>query len=376
MIDAPKIHSGKQDSLRYFLLSLIFIVLLGNVMVFSSSYIFAREKYGSPFYFLNKQLIYTVFGFFLMWVISNTKYQFWIKFSKQIVIFSTFLLALTFLPGIGIEVKGANRWLNLLFISFQPGELAKYSVLFYSVYFFEVLNKAPLKERLSGLPYLILPLFLLVLQPDFGSFFICCSVIFFISFLSSFNRKYFYSFLVGGVSAVLGVLLMAPYRVARLITFLDPWKNPKSSGFQIIQSFLAFSNGGVTGKGLGNSNEKLFYLPEAHNDFIFSVIGEELGLIGVVAFIFILMIFIYNGLKLSTQNNNNFIQHLIICGVVFLISYQSFLNMGVVMGVLPTKGLNLPFVSFGGSSLVCNFFGVGVLLSALKKKKQGVEISF
>lgn len=345
-------------------------------MVFSSSYIFAREKYGSPFYFLNKQLIYTVFGFFLMWVISNTKYQFWIKFSKQIVIFSTFLLALTFLPGIGIEVKGANRWLNLLFISFQPGELAKYSVLFYSVYFFEVLNKAPLKERLSGLPYLILPLFLLVLQPDFGSFFICCSVIFFISFLSSFNRKYFYSFLVGGVSAVLGVLLMAPYRVARLITFLDPWKNPKSSGFQIIQSFLAFSNGGVTGKGLGNSNEKLFYLPEAHNDFIFSVIGEELGLIGVVAFIFILMIFIYNGLKLSTQNNNNFIQHLIICGVVFLISYQSFLNMGVVMGVLPTKGLNLPFVSFGGSSLVCNFFGVGVLLSALKKKKQGVEISF
>ena len=227
-------------------------------MVFSSSYIFAREKYGSPFYFLNKQLIYTVFGVCLMWVVSNTKYQFWIKFSKQIVVFSTFLLALTFLPGIGIEVKGANRWLNLLFISFQPGELVKYSVLFYSVYFFEVLNKVPIKERLSGLPYLILPLFLLVLQPDFGSFFICCSVIFFISYLSSFNRKYFYSFLIGGVSAVVGVLLMAPYRVARLITFLDPWKNPKSSGFQIIQSFLAFSNGGITGKGLGNSNEKLF----------------------------------------------------------------------------------------------------------------------
>ncbi len=344
-------------------------------MVFSSSYIFARERYGSPFYFLNKQLIYTVLGFVLMTIVSKTKYQFWIKFSRHIIIFSTFLLGLTFLPGIGIEVKGANRWLNLLFFTFQPGELAKYSIMFYSIYYFEVLNKAPLKERLSGLPYLIMPLILLVFQPDFGSFFICASTIFFISFLSSFNRKYFYSFLVGGVSAVVGVLIMAPYRVARLISFLDPWKNPRSSGFQIIQSFLAFSNGGITGKGLGNSNEKLFYLPEAHNDFIFSVIGEELGLVGVVSFILILMVMIYNGLKLSLVKNNNLIQYLIISSVVFLISYQSFLNMGVVMGVLPTKGLNLPFVSFGGSSMICNFFGIGVLLSAINEKKQSIEIS-
>lgn len=356
------------DNLRFLLLALLFIVLLGNVMVFSSSYIFARENYGTPFYFFFRQIIYTIFGATLMIVVSKTKYTFWIKYSKHFLLVSTALVGLTFVPGIGVEVKGANRWLNLLVVSFQPGELLKYGVLFYSIYFFEVMSRGPKVEQLRSIPFLFVPLSLLVMQPDFGTFFICSAVILFVAYLSNFNRKYLYALVVTGFFSVVGVLLMAPYRVARLVTFLDPWKNPKSSGFQIIQSFLAFSNGGITGVGLGNSDEKLFYLPEAHNDFIFSVLGEELGLLGVVFFITILMVFIYNGLKLSISPRNNLVQTLIIAGVIFLIGFQAFLNMGVVMGVLPTKGLNLPFVSFGGSSIICNFFGVGVLLSVINKK--------
>lgn len=368
MFNDLQIKIRETDNLRFLLLALLFIVLLGNVMVFSSSYIFARENYGTPFHFFFRQVIYTVFGATLMIIVSKTKYTFWIKFSKHFLILSTALVALTFIPGVGVEVKGANRWINLLFFSFQPGELLKYGILFYSIYFFEVMNLGPKKEQLQSIPYLLAPLFLLVMQPDFGTFFICTSVIFFVAYLSNFKRKYLYTLLITGAASVAGVLLMAPYRVARLVTFLDPWKNPKSSGFQIIQSFLAFSNGGITGVGLGNSDEKLFYLPEAHNDFIFSVLGEELGLLGVIFFIMILMVFIYNGLKLSTSPSNNLIQTLLVAGVIFLIGFQAFLNMGVVLGVLPTKGLNLPFVSFGGSSMICNFFGVGVLLSVINKK--------
>jgi len=358
----------EMDNLRFLLLALLFIVLLGNVMVFSSSYIFARENYGTPFHFFFRQVVYTIGGATLMIVVSKTKYTFWIKYSKHFLLLSTLLVGLTFMPGIGIEVKGANRWLNLFFMSFQPGELLKYGLLFYSIYFFEVLNKGHKTDQLKSIPFLVVPLMLLVFQPDFGTFFISSSIIFFVAFLSNLNRKYLYGLILGGAMSVIGVLVMAPYRVARLATFLDPWKNPKSSGFQIIQSFLAFSNGGITGVGLGNSDEKLFYLPEAHNDFIFSVLGEELGLIGVIFFILIFLVFIYNGLKLSTSPSNNLIQTLIVAGVIFLIGFQAFLNMGVVLGVLPTKGLNLPFVSFGGSSMICNFFGVGVLLSVINKK--------
>jgi cell division protein FtsW len=206
---------------------------------------------------------------------------------------------------------------------------------------------------------------LLIKQPDFGSFSICFFVIAFVCFMSSFPRKYFYySLMAGGVGGIF-ILFSQAYRVKRLLTYLDPWKNPQGSGFQIIQSYMAFANGSAFGQGLGNSNEKLFYLPEAHNDFIFSVIGEELGFIGVFLIICLFIAFIYFGFKLILQVRDR-VGIILGSSVIFVLGLQALLNMGVVLGLLPTKGLNLPFISYGGSSLICNFFGIGLLLSVVK----------
>src|SRR5690606_25080520 len=172
--------------------------------------------------------------------------------------------------------------------------------------------------------------------PDFGTFFIASLVIGFIAFLSSFPRKYFYSAMIIGAIGAFGILISAPYRVKRLLTFLDPWKDPRGSGFQVIQSFLAFANGSFFGQGLGNSNEKLFYLPEAYNDFIFSVVGEELGFIGVLVTVLMFISFIFIGFKMSITLKSR-VGSIMVATIIFTIGFQAFMNMGVVLGVLPTK---------------------------------------
>ena len=168
-----------------------------------------------------------------------------------------------------------------------------------------------------------------------------------------------------GMIGAFGILVSAPYRVKRLLTFLDPWKDPRGSGFQVIQSFLAFANGSFFGQGLGNSNEKLFYLPEAYNDFIFSVVGEELGFIGVVATVLMFISFIFIGLKMAISLKSR-VGSILVAAIIFSIGSQAFMNMGVVLGVLPTKGLNLPFISYGGSSMVANLAALGLIFACLK----------
>jgi len=190
-------------------------------------------------------------------------------------------------------------------------------------------------------------------------------VIGFIAYLSSFPRKYFYTTLVVGFIGAFGILISAPYRLKRLMTFLDPWRDPKGSGFQVIQSFLAFANGSFFGQGLGNSNEKLFYLPEAYNDFIFSVVGEELGFLGVFVTILMFLSFIFIGFKISITLKSR-VGSIMASTIIFVIGFQAFLNMGVVLGVLPTKGLNLPFISYGGSSMVANLVALGLIMATLK----------
>lgn len=344
------------------------IVILGLIMVYSSSYIFAKEIFGDPNYFILRQSFFAVVGLAIVLVIGRSKFFIWWKYAHYINWFCVLLLVLTFVPGLGPSVKGARRWLSLGPIGIQPGEFVKYSILLCSYYFFENYTRLPTAERIKYLVSIALPMLLLVLQPDFGTFSICFIVVSFTCFMSSFPRRIFYSSFGVGVIAALGILISAPYRVQRLLTFLDPWKNPKTSGFQIIQSYLAFANGSITGLGLGNSNEKLFYLPEAHNDFIFSVIGEELGLIGVLAVIILFLFFAYAGLKLALQLRTR-PGVVIVSSIIFTISIQAFLNMAVVLGLVPTKGLNLPFISYGGSSLMANFFAIGLVLSAIRQDK-------
>jgi cell division protein FtsW len=359
-------HIYEVDNLvKKFLSVLGIIITIGLIMVWSSSYILASEMFGSSLHYIIRQLIYLFLSLGVVLVVSRTKYTFWIKYGYLINIAASFIVALTIIKGVGSSAKGASRWLTFGGMSVQPGEIVKFTVILSALSFFENWNKMDNKERLKHGATLMLPLALLIKQPDFGSFSICFIVISFVGFMSSFPRKYFYSSLVlGGITGVF-VLFSQAYRVKRLLTYLDPWKNQHGSGFQIIQSYLAFANGSFLGQGLGNSNEKLFYLPEAHNDFIFSVIGEELGFIGVFLIICLFISFIYFGFKLSLKVRDR-VGVILGSAIIFVLGMQALLNMGVVLGLLPTKGLNLPFISYGGSSLICNFFGIGLLLSVVK----------
>ena len=337
-------------------------------MVFSSSYILSKEYYGSSTKYLFRQLTFLFFGLGLAFVLSKTKMMFWFKNIYLFNGFVSFLLFLTITP-MGKVIKGSQRWLDFGFFSFQPGEVVKYTLCFSAIYYFSRFASYTVKERSLNVLNFAIPLFLLLMQPDFGTFSISLILICFACFLSSFPRTYFYSAFVLGVVAVAGILISAPYRVKRLMAFMDPWKDAKNSGFQIIQSYLAFANGHFFGQGIGNSNEKLFYLPEAHNDFILSVIGEELGFVGVFAVVALFLLFTYYGFKLALSARSKLNQQIIAC-LVFSISIQAFLNMGVVLGLLPTKGLNLPLISYGGTSLVANLVALGFVFCCLSGKSQ------
>ena len=292
-------------ALKFMLINCALLLATGLIMVLSTSYIYASEHYNNSYYFVFRQIFFVFFGLSLAFLISKTRVSFWFKYSLHVHLLCTFLLILTFFPGVGITIKGAHRWVNMYIFSFQPSELIKYSTVLMAISFFEYFEKMDIKSRFKNGIILIAPLVFLVFQPDFGSFSICMFLLVFIAFLSNFPRKYFYGLVASGATISVIVLFSQAYRVQRMLTFLDPWKNPKTSGFQIIQSFLAFANGGVFGKGLGNSNEKLFYLPEAHNDFIFSVIGEELGFIGVLLLVLLFASFLYFGFLSRIISNSN-----------------------------------------------------------------------
>ena len=362
--------AGGQDRyghLLNFLIMVAIIVAGGLVMVYSSSFVLSGDLYGSGHYILSKQLLCLLVAIVFGTLVARTKVTFWLKYGMFIHIFCVGLLLLTFVPQLSVAAKGARRWLDWGFFVFQPGELIKASIVLAMIPFFEDFERMSVGRRAFCVGVVIVTLGALILQPDFGTFFIVFSVLSFVAFLSSFSRHYFYSLVGGGILLGIPILLSRSYRVERLFSFLDPWKNPQTSGFQIIQSYLAFANGSLFGQGLGNSNEKLFYLPEAHNDFIFSVIGEELGLLGVTFVIGVFLLLLYYGFALSLKLKDRYV-YLLCSSLIFAIGLQTVVNMGVVLGLLPTKGLNLPFVSTGGSSLLINFFAVGLVISSVRHK--------
>jgi cell division protein FtsW len=357
---------------NYFLINIFFIILFGVIMVFSSSYMYATENMGSSYFFLVKQLIFICMGLVIALIFSKLKILYLYKQAYKINAFFGFLLTLTLIPGLRVMIKGSKRWLNLGFMHLQPGEFLKYTLMLAAIRYFENFNNYTSKQRLIYLSGIVYPLAVFVIQPDFGTFFISAMIIGFIAFLSSFPRKYFYSTLIIGLIAGFGILISAPYRVKRLLTFLDPWKDPRGAGFQVIQSFLAFANGSFFGQGLGNSNEKLFYLPEAYNDFIFSVVGEELGFIGVLLTVIMFISLIFIGFKIAISLKSR-VGSIMVSAIIFAIGFQAFMNMGVVLGVLPTKGLNLPFISYGGSSMVANLAALGLIFACIKIQPNDVK---
>lgn len=347
----------------------IALVLFGLIMVYSSSFIYAQERTGDGFSFIKKQLFFAGIGFSALIGACRLDYQRWSRWAIPALGISVLFLILVAIPGIGAKVGGAKRWLRLGGFSFQPAEFAKFGVIFF------VASRLDRKwERLhtftAGVlsPFLLaLPALLLLLsQPDFGTTVLICLVVFLLLFLAGVPHRWLWATIVPMGLTGLFLAIGTPYRRMRLMTFLDPWADPGGKGFQILQSLIGLHNGRFWGVGLGNGKEKLFFLPEAHNDFIFAVIGEELGFLGVTAVVLGYLFLIYRGLSIAMDCQRKYQDRfgmLLAAGITLALGIQGFVNMAVVMGLLPTKGLALPFISYGGSALIADLFAVGVLLS-------------
>ncbi len=345
------------------------LVLFGLVMVYSASFIYSQEKTGNGFAFIEKQLLFAVVGFLGLLIACRIDYRNWSKWAYPVLGFSTLLLVLIMIPGVGARVGGAQRWIRMGGVGFQPGELVKFAVILFVA--FQLDRK---RDRLnyftaSVLSHAVLcfpALVLLMLQPDFGTTVMISVVVFSLMFLAGVPKKYLIPILlIVGVVGI-GLVLGSSYRRDRLMTFWNPWKDPSGKGFQILQSFIGLHNGRIWGVGLGNGKEKLFYLPEAHNDFIFAVIGEELGFLGILAVVITYLYFVYRGLQIAWDCQRKYrdgFGMLLAAGITLALGVQGFVNMAVVLGLVPTKGLTLPFVSYGGSALIVDLLAVGVLLS-------------
>lgn len=351
------------------LLTVIGLVLFGLIMVYSSSFIYAQERTGDGFSFIKKQLLMAVLGMGSLLLVCRLDYHRWARWAYSLLGFSVLLLILVKIPGIGARVGGAQRWIRLGGINFQPGELAKFAVIIFVASQLDrkrdrlhTLTAGMLSHFLIPLPVLLL----LLTQPDFGTTVMISVVIFFLLFLAGVPKRYLFGGVLMAGAAGVWLAFGTAYRRARLMTYMDPWSDPGGKGFQIIQSLIGLHNGSLWGAGLGNGKEKLFFLPEAHNDFIFAVIGEELGFLGVAAVLIGYLYFVYRGLRIaldSSRKHQDFFGMLLAVGITLALGLQGFVNMAVVMGLLPTKGLTLPFISYGGSALFVDLFAVGILLS-------------
>jgi len=346
------------------------LLAVGIIMVLSTSYLYAQERFSDGAYFFRKQLTAVGIGLVGLFVAALLSPQTYRRLAYPLLAFTLCLLILILIPGIGLSRGGARRWLPLGNFVFQPGELAKLSLVLYLAHSVAKKGERIRTFTIGVLPHLIIGgifLGLILLEPDLGTALILGLVLLLMLFIA--GAKFSHLLLTG--LAALPVLALfvigAEYRLRRLIAFLDPWKDASNSGFQIIQSYIAFGSGQFWGLGLGQSRQKLFYLPEAHTDFIFSVIGEELGLLGALIVLALFGFIILRGLRLALRIDEPFGQYLAF-GLTSLLGLQALIHMGVVMGLMPTKGLVLPFISYGGSAMVLNLTEAGILLSLSRRR--------
>jgi len=347
-------------------LTVLLLSCIGIVMVYSSSAVVAQAQYHDSAWFLKRQLLYTAIGLVAMSVAWRLHYAKLRQVTLPLLAFTFVALLLVLLPHIGREAGGARRWLSFGGpLNFQPAEMAKLALILYLANF--LANRgARTKEFSAGIvPPLVVLCALavpIVKQPDLGSALILAMVTFILLFVGGARLSHLFVLAVVAVPAVLAVIFHAGYRSHRLLAFLDPWKDPRGTGFHIIQSLLALGSGGVLGLGLGFSREKFFYLPERHTDFIFSIIGEELGLVGTVAVIVLFLLLATWGYRITSRAPDRY-GALLASGLTTMLVGQAVLNIGVVSGSLPITGVPLPFISFGGSSLVLSYIAVGMLLN-------------
>lgn len=344
------------------------LIFIGLIMIFSSSYIWASFKFGDSLKYVKQQALFIIIGYLVLYFILKLDNDFFYKNSKLLLMGSFVLLVLVLIPGIGSVRNGSRSWFGIGPFGIQPSEAMKLAIILFASKYLSN-NKNAYKKLKTIMPPLIvtgLAFILIMLQPDFGTGFILVMSIVAILFIAGVNMKYFYIFGIIGVIGVIGLILIAPYRINRITSFLNPWRDPLGTGFQIIQSLYAIGPGGLLGFGFLNSRQKHFYLPEPQTDFIFSIICEEFGVFGSFIVILCFSIFCYLIIKLALEQNNLFKKYTIF-GLGFQIIFQTILNLSVVVGLIPVTGVTLPFISYGGSSLLVTMTSIGIILNLSKQ---------
>ena len=352
-------------------ISVILISIFGILMIYSASSIWAEYKYNDSYKYLKNQVLFFVIGLILLYFISKVNYKKYYKYSNKILFICVILLILVLIPGIGSIRNGSRSWFGIGSFGIQPSEFAKLGlIIFTSKYLAN--NPNSMKDIKGGvLPILFITLSIfgiIMLQPDFGTGTIIVMSIIGILFIAGLDVKIFIKFGILGLIGVVILVIIAPYRLTRILSFLNPWSDPLGSGFQIIQSLYSIGPGGLFGLGFGNSIQKHFYLPEPQTDFIFSIISEEFGIIGILIISILFITIFYSALKISIKCDDLFGKYLSF-GITFGLIFQTLLNLSVVVGLVPVTGVTLPFLSYGGSSLLIIMISIGIILNISRYEK-------
>lgn len=353
---------------KILLISVIVISLFGTLMIYSSSYVWAEYKFNDPYKYLKSQSIFLIMGYVVMFIVSKFPYQKYKKLSNIIFFICLGMLILVLIPGIGTVRNGSRSWFGIGSLGIQPSEFTKLGlIIFTSKYLAN--NSNNIKDIKKGvlpiLGVLLMVFALIMLEPDFGTGVVIVMTIVVLLFVSGVKMNFFIKIGILGLIGVVVLVIIAPYRMERIVSFINPWSDPLGSGFQIIQSLYAIGPGGLLGLGFGNSVQKHFYLPEPQTDFIFSIISEEFGFLGVLLVSFLFIMIIYSGFKIAMKCEDYFGKYLAF-GISFGLSFQAMLNLMVVVGLIPVTGVTLPFLSYGGSSLMITLTSMGILLNISK----------
>ncbi len=355
---------------RTLFIMVLIIAIFGIVMIYSASSIWADYKFHDAFKFVKSQSIFFLIGAILMYVISKVDYNFFKKKANLILGICFILLTLVLIPGIGSVRNGSRSWFSIGGLGIQPSEFAKIGLIIYTAKYLSS-NKKELRSIKKGiLPilFVIMVFFLLImLEPDFGTAMVIVLTLVSLIFISGVKVSFFLKIGLVGLLGIVALIIVAPYRMARIVSFLNPWSDPLGSGFQIIQSLYAIGPGGLLGQGFLNSHQKHFYLPEPQTDFIFSIISEEFGFLGVLIVTSFFGFIFYRTVKISLKTNDLFGKFLAF-GLGIGIVIQAVLNLSVVIGLIPVTGVTLPFFSYGGSSLLVTMISMGIILNISRSK--------
>ena len=350
------------------LIAVFLISLFGLIMIYSASYLWASYKFNDSFKYLKAQGLFWIVGFILIKILSNIDYNVYKKKANWILLVCFLLLGLVLIPGVGTIRNGSRSWFGIGPFGIQPSEFAKIGLIIYVSKYLSN-NQKEIRNIVKGIfPLLgIISIFfvLIMLEPDFGTAMVIVLTLVGIIFISGVKLSFFVKIGLFGLLGVVGLIIAAPYRMARILSFLNPWTDPLGSGYQIIQSLYAIGPGGLLGQGFLKSRQKNFYLPEPQTDFIFSIISEEFGLLGVLIVTALFAIIFYKSLKISLECSDLFGKYLSF-GLAFGLIIQALLNLMGVVGIIPVTGVTLPFLSYGGSSLLVSMASIGIILNISK----------